>query len=230
MDGNGRWAKQRQLPRIAGHQSGVKTAKAIIQAAGNLHIPVLSLFAFGQENWRRPRPEVDFLMQLFLETLQKELADLHQNQVRFKVIGDLSTLSPALLQQIQQAERVTESNQGMQLLLAVNYSGRWDLLQAMQKIVRSPASQEITSEVLEQHLVTAGIPEPDLLIRTSGEQRISNFYLWQLAYTELYFSDKLWPDFSEEDFTTALTDYAQRQRRFGYTNDQLAEPDTRVEI
>ncbi|MCW5588427.1 MAG: isoprenyl transferase [Legionellales bacterium] len=226
MDGNGRWALQRNLPRIAGHKAGVQSVRSILQRAVQLAIPVLSLFAFGQENWRRPPDEVNFLMNLFRLSLKREIKSLHKNNIKLRILGDRSRFSPSLLKVIEDCEEKTAQNSGLQLNLLVNYSGRWDIQHALEKIVRqfqqnilSPA--EINVETIEQQLATAALPEPDLFIRTSGECRLSNFMLWQLAYTELYFTQTLWPDFRAEDFDQAIAAFNQRQRRFGYTGTQL---------
>lgn len=220
MDGNGRWAKKRGLLRIAGHRKGVESAKAIIQACINKKIPVLTLWAFGIENWQRPETEVSFLMDLFLSTLKTEARSLHRNNIQLSVIGDKARLNSKLRAIISQTEEATSNNAGLKLNLAISYSGRWDITQAVQKIGEQIQAghltyQEITEDIIKANLCLAGFPEPDLFIRTSGELRISNFMLWQLAYTELYFTETMWPDFREPEFELALQEYARRERRFG---------------
>lgn len=226
MDGNGRWARKRGLPRIAGHRKGAETVRKLITLCGNKHISYLTLFAFSSENWRRPQPEVSRLMELFVSALDKDVKELHENNVRFRVIGDRTSLNPDIVDKIIIGETLTAANTGLQLNVAINYGGKWDVLTACQKIAnqvtrgeREPES--ITIEELESGLSTVGQPEPDLFIRTGGEHRISNFLLWQLAYTELYFTDVLWPDFKEKEFEQALAAYAGRQRRFGRTGEQV---------
>lgn len=226
MDGNGRWARKRGLPRIAGHRKGAETVRKLITLCGKKKIPFLTLFAFSSENWKRPQPEVSRLMELFVSALDKDVVELHENNVRFRVIGDRASLDPGIVEKIVIGETLTAANTGLQLNVAINYGGKWDILNACKKIVdeaghgnRKPGS--ITIEDLEMALSSAGQPEPDLFIRTGGEHRISNFLLWQLAYTELYFSDVLWPDFDDKEFEQALAEYAGRQRRFGQTGEQV---------
>jgi undecaprenyl diphosphate synthase len=226
MDGNGRWAKQRNLPRIAGHQAGAKVVREIVEHSAQIGIQFLTLFAFSTENRNRPDSEVQFLMSLFLETLQKNTAELHANNVKLRIIGDRKQFSPELLQQVDASEQLTANNSGLTLIIAMNYSGRWEMLQAAKKIATAVAENQlqlenITIEHFQQSLCFSDFPDPDLLIRTSGEQRISNFMLWQFAYTELYFPDVLWPDFSVADFKQALHFYQSRQRRFGLIEEQL---------
>ncbi len=221
MDGNGRWAKLRNKPRVTGHKEGIKSVREIISVAAEHRINYLTLFAFGQENWRRPAEEVSFLMNLFTNTLKHEVKKLHKNGVRFRVIGDRSRFSQELNKIIAQSEQLTAHNTGLQLNLAVNYSGRWDILQAVQKLLQAGLT-EINETHLEQQLATANLPDPDLFIRSSGECRLSNFMLWQLAYTEMVYSEVLWPDFKRQHFEEALQSYASRQRRFGYTSEQVA--------
>jgi undecaprenyl diphosphate synthase len=228
MDGNGRWARKRAMPRYAGHRAGVKSVRGIVERAAKNGISFLTLFAFSSENWSRPREEVSKLMGLFIEALQREVDDLHKNNVRLRFIGCKTQLAPDLVESMSAAEEKTRSNSGLTLLVAVAYGGRWDIMNAVRKVGESIengaiGSSEISEEALVQHLALHGIPDPDLLIRTGGEQRISNFLLWNLAYTELYFCDCLWPDFGEQDFNAALDHFAMRQRRFGRTGDQ-AEP------
>lgn len=226
MDGNGRWAKSRGQVRIAGHRQGIATVRELVTACGELGIPYLTLFAFSSENWRRPETEVRLLLELFLVALDKEVKKLHASQVRFRVIGDIARFGPKLGDRIHQAQVLTRDNTGLTLTVAVNYGGRWDIAQACQALARQVATgrldpESIVPDSLEPYLSMAGIPEPDLFIRTGGEQRISNYLLWQLAYTELYFTPVLWPDFNRAQFEQALASFAQRQRRFGQTGDQV---------
>ncbi|MCS6997167.1 MAG: polyprenyl diphosphate synthase [Casimicrobiaceae bacterium] len=218
MDGNGRWAQRRLLPRVAGHQQGMEAARTAIRVAGEHGIQYLTLFAFSSENWRRPPEEVGFLMDLFLKTLREELDRLNRSGVRFRAIGDLSRLPAETQRLIAEAQAQTARNSRLWLNVAVNYGGRWDLEQAV-----AQAAARGEPEAFARYRVLAEQPDPDLLIRTGGEQRISNFLLWELAYTELYFTDVLWPDFSAEDMERALAWYATRERRFGMTSEQLRE-------
>ncbi len=213
MDGNGRWAKQRGRPRALGHRAGVRSARKILRSAHAAGVSHLTLFAFSQENWRRPETEVRLLMALFISTLSREVASLHRNGVCMRFIGDQSNFSPDLRAAMARAEVLTRSNQGLRLQVAASYGGQWDIVQAANRA--AVAGRAITVEGLEAELNTAGIPSPDLLIRTGGEQRISNFLLWQLAYTELYFCDTLWPDFGDAEFAAALAWFGARDRRFG---------------
>ena len=222
MDGNGRWAETSSLPRIAGHKAGYRVAQKIVQAAIARNIHTLSLFAFSQENWRRPKSEIDFLTQLFAKLLQHEVDALHRNNVRLRIIGDLTPFSRALQDRVQAAHAQTDQNDGLQLVVAMNYSGRWDILNAVRTLVRQAQAghitdSEVSSERFARALSLADVPasDPDLLIRTSGEQRVSNFMLWPLAYTELFFTEALWPDFTEQHLDQALTFFASRKRRFG---------------
>ncbi|MES9854426.1 MAG: isoprenyl transferase [Candidatus Thiodiazotropha sp. L084R] len=226
MDGNGRWAKKRGLPRYAGHPAGVEAVRRVVEACVVRQIPVLTLFAFSSENWRRPRKEVNLIMDLFIRSLKKEVKRLDRNKVRLKVIGDRSAFSTKLQNQIAEAEQKTKSNQGLLLQVAANYGGRWDIAQAAKHLARlvesgDMASDDVDEHALEQHLSFAGVAEPDLFIRTGGEKRISNFLLWQCAYTELYFTDLLWPDFDSQALEAAIQDFAGRQRRFGRTGEQV---------
>jgi undecaprenyl diphosphate synthase len=226
MDGNGRWAERRQLPRVAGHRAGVETVREIVKACAVKRIEALTLFAFSSENWRRPRREVSLLMDLFLSVLEQEVEKLHANDVRLRVIGDLDGFSEKLRKCILDAMRLTSANKGLNLVIAANYGGRWDVTQAMRKLGEQIAAgtltpAQITVDRIAAHLSLADLPEPDLFIRTGGEQRVSNFLLWQLAYTELYFTDCLWPDFNAEQFALALASFARRQRRFGMTGEQV---------
>ena len=219
MDGNGRWAKKRFLPRIAGHKIGVDRVRDMVKTSAKLGVQYLTLFAFSSENWRRPADEVSFLMGLFAEALTREAKKLHENNIRLKVIGDIAQFEVNLQQMIADAETLTANNTGLVLTIAANYGGRWDVLQAANKAAAT--KEEITEESLSQHLSMHYAPEPDLFIRTGGEERISNFLLWQLAYTEFYFTQTLWPEFDDAAFGLALNSYQQRERRFGRTSEQL---------
>ena len=226
MDGNGRWAKQRGLPRIAGHRKGVERVRDMVNVCGEKGIGYLTLFAFSSENWRRPTQEVQLLMELFMSALGNEVKKLHKNNVRFRVIGDLQRFGEKIISRVRQAEMLTGGNTGLTLTIAANYGGRWDIAQACAELARRAVRGEldpdrITEENIEPFLSMAGIPEPDLFIRTGGEQRVSNFLLWQLAYTEMFFTPVLWPDFDRTQFELALASYAGRQRRFGLTGDQI---------
>lgn len=223
MDGNGRWARKRFLPRVAGHKRGVDTVRDMVKACVKLNVKYLTLFAFSSENWRRPAEEVSFLMGLFMEALKYEVAKLHDNNVRLMLIGDRSQFSPELIAQITESEQLTANNTGLVLTIAANYGGRWDILQATnQMFANNPNRNEAYSEDdLSEYLSMAYAPEPDLFIRTGGEVRVSNFLLWQLAYTELYFTDTLWPDFDEEALKQAVAVFQQRERRFGRTSEQV---------
>lgn len=220
MDGNGRWADSRGLPRIDGHKAGVESVKKMIRTCMTKHVGCLSLFAFSSENWSRPVDEVNFLMELFIQSLRKELEELNQHGIRMRFTGDRSVLSPALQEQMQEAETMTAKNTQLILNVVVNYGGKWDLVTAAKKMTRAVMAGEFTLDEMneaqfEQYLDTYGLPEPDLFIRTSGELRISNFFLWQLAYTELYFTEVHWPDFGEQELELALESFSKRKRRFG---------------
>jgi undecaprenyl diphosphate synthase len=223
MDGNGRWARRRYLPRVAGHKRGVETVRAVIRASIERGIEFLTLFAFSSENWRRPAEEVSFLMGLFIAALESEMEQLHKNGVRLRVVGNLSKFEPRLVELIHKAEQLTGENQRLTLTIAANYGGRWDILQATNRMLASnPEGRGNYAEAdLAPHLAMAFAPEPDLFIRTGGEQRISNFLIWQLAYTELYFTDLLWPEFDATALDAAITSYRERERRFGRTSEQL---------
>jgi undecaprenyl diphosphate synthase len=223
MDGNGRWAKQRRLPRVAGHRKGVEAVRTTVRACVECGVEYLTLFAFSSENWRRPEDEVSILMQLFLRTLEQEVAKLHENRMRFRVIGDTARFEPRIRELIAAGEALTASNTQLTLTVAANYGGRWDIAQAAQRLIAEhpEAARGFAPEALEPYLAMAYAPEPDLFIRTGGEQRISNFLLWQLAYTEFYFTDLLWPDFDAAALSTAIASYQQRERRFGRTSEQL---------
>lgn len=223
MDGNGRWARQRMLPRVAGHRRGLETVRRLVRLCLERGIPNLTLFAFSSENWRRPADEVSFLMKIFLRALHTEVLRLHANNIRLRVIGDVARFDHSLQQAIAQATTLTAGNTALTLSVAANYGGRWDILQAVRKMLKEdPAALETFSEAdLTPHLCLGDLPEPDLFIRTGGEQRVSNFLLWQLAYAEYYFTDRLWPEFGEAEFDAALASFAQRERRFGRTSEQL---------
>jgi undecaprenyl diphosphate synthase len=223
MDGNGRWAKHRFLPRVAGHRKGVDAVRSTVQGCAERGVEALTLFAFSSENWRRPAEEVSLLMQLFISALQQEVERLHQNGIRFRVIGDLSRFDPALVELIANAQRLTAGNSGLTLTVAANYGGRWDIMQAVNRLrVEHGGGAPWTETQLQAHLALSDLPEPDLFIRTGGEQRVSNFLLWQLAYTEFYFTDTLWPDFDAQALEQAIVSYRQRERRFGRTSEQVA--------
>ena len=228
MDGNGRWARKRFLPRIAGHKRGVETVRDLVKYCVNLKVEYLTLFAFSSENWRRPAEEVSFLMGLFMQALKREVTKLHQNNIKLIMIGDRSRFDAELIAQIEASELLTANNTGLVLSIAANYGGRWDILQAVNKM--QLAAPQLAGFYREDHLTPylsmSYAPEPDLFIRTGGEKRISNFLLWQLAYTELYFTDTLWPDFNQEAFNLAISSYQKRERRFGRTSEQLSEPIT----
>ena len=226
MDGNGRWAKQRFLPRIAGHKRGVENVRSTVRACAQKGVEFLTLFAFSSENWRRPAEEVTFLMQLFMRALEQEVVKMHDNNIRFKLIGDLSRFEPRLKQMIADAEELTSSNTSLTLSVAANYGGRWDIMQAVTRMLRAEPRLAAGFEEpdLLPYLTLSYAPEPDLFIRTGGEQRISNFLLWQLAYTEMYFTDTLWPDFDAAALERAIESYQQRERRFGRTSEQLRAP------
>lgn len=226
MDGNGRWAQKRLMPRIMGHHAGVKAVRKIVEFCAKENIEVLSLFAFSSENWRRPKDEVSLLMELFMSTLQAEVDKLDRNNIRLKIIGDKTAFNDKLQDKIRSAEAQTASNTGLTLLIAANYGGRWDIANAMRQIVAGIKAgtineQEISEDLVERYLQTAGLPEPDLFIRTGGEERVSNFLLWQLAYTEFYFTDALWPDFDHNALQQAIGSFKRRQRRFGHTGEQV---------
>jgi len=225
MDGNGRWARKRFLPRVAGHKRGVETVREMVTQCATLGVSYLTLFAFSSENWRRPEEEVSFLMGLFMEALKREVGTLHKNNIRLILIGDCSRFDEALCTQIRSAEELTSKNTGLTLTIAANYGGRWDILQAMNAmhLAKPELAGRYTEEDLTSYLAMQYAPEPDLFIRTGGEKRISNFLLWQLAYSELYFTDTLWPDFDQSAFQLAIKSYQQRERRFGRTSEQLAQ-------
>jgi undecaprenyl diphosphate synthase len=232
MDGNGRWARQRFLPRVAGHRRGVENVRSIVRACAELGVEFLTLFAFSSENWRRPPDEVSLLMQLFVGALEQEVAKLHKNGIRFKVIGERARFEPRLVQLIADAEALTAGNTGLTLTVAANYGGRWDIMQAVNRMLqaRSEPAGGFTEADLAPHLSLGYTPEPDLFIRTGGEQRISNFLLWQLAYTELYFTPTLWPEFDRAAFARAIASYRERERRFGRTSEQVAQANAKTGV
>jgi undecaprenyl diphosphate synthase len=224
MDGNGRWAKRRFLPRVAGHHKGVEAVRNTVRTCAERGVSALTLFAFSSENWRRPQEEVSLLMQLFVSALQQEVDRLHKNGIRFRVIGDLTRFDRQLVDLIDSAQKLTAANTGLKLTVAANYGGRWDILQAVDKLRRQEGASIApwTEAQLLPHLSLGELPEPDLFIRTGGEQRISNFLLWQLAYTELYFTETLWPDFDAQALDLAIASYRKRERRFGRTSEQVS--------
>lgn len=226
MDGNNRWAKERRLPGLAGHKAGVKSVRAVIECCVEQGVEALTLFAFSSENWKRPAVEVSGLMQLFMLALKNEVRKLARHNIRLQVIGDLSRFSPELQQLIHKAQAETAGNTGLTLNIAANYGGRWDIVSAAQQLARRCAEgrlkpEEIDEALFAQHLSLADLPAPDLCIRTGGEQRVSNFLIWQLAYTELYFTDCFWPDFDKQAMLAALQSYLTRERRFGRTGEQV---------
>ena len=226
MDGNGRWARNRHLPRVAGHKRGVEAVRATVKASIERGVEFLTLFAFSSENWRRPADEVSILMELFLRALEQEVAKLHDNDIRFRVVGDRTRFAPRIRELMTDAEALTAANGRLTLTVAANYGGRWDVMQAARAYYAAhPAALEPGTvpdpDALTPYLSMSYAPEPDLFIRTGGEQRVSNFLLWQLAYTELYFTDMLWPDFDGKALDTAIRSYAERERRFGRTSAQL---------
>ena len=224
MDGNGRWAKKRLMPRVAGHRKGVEALRGVIRACAERGVSHLTVFAFSSENWRRPQEEVTLLMELFMRALENEVARLHENDIRFRVIGDLSGFSERIQTLVRDAEALTCNNTRLTFTVAANYGGRWDIVQAVKQIMASGVAPDAVNEaLLAQQLSVGDAPEPDLFIRTGGEQRISNFLLWQLAYTELYFTDALWPDFDAQALDAAIASYRTRERRFGRTSDQVRE-------
>lgn len=228
MDGNGRWATKRFLPRVAGHVKGVEAVRGMVEACAKRGVSYLTLFAFSSENWRRPAEEVSLLMRLFVTALEKEVAKMHANNIRLKVVGDLTRFDAHLQQMIIAAEEKTANNQGLTVTICANYGGRWDIIQAMNRLQKDrlatgQAEQEVTEDQLAAYLSMAYAPEPDLFIRTGGETRISNFLLWQLAYSEFYFTDTFWPDFDAAALDTSIQSYQNRERRFGRTSAQVTE-------
>ena len=224
MDGNGRWARRRRLPRIAGHRRGAEAVRAALRACADRGVEYLTLFAFSSENWRRPPEEVALLMKLFRNALEREVDELHASGVRLKVVGDTRRFDPKLRKLIEHGEELTAQNRRVTLTIAANYGGRWDILQAMSRLLKDkPSLEQIDEELLAPYLAMSYAPEPDLFIRTGGEQRISNFLLWQLAYSELYFTDTLWPDFDAAALDAAIASFRGRERRFGRTSEQLEQ-------
>jgi len=224
MDGNGRWATRRFLPRVAGHVKGVEAVRTVVEACAARGIEYLTVFAFSSENWRRPEEEVSLLMKLFVTALEREVSKMHANNIRLKVVGDLARFDQKLQDMIANAERKTANNTRMTVTVCANYGGRWDIMQAIGKMVAEhPGTTDFSEEQLAPYLSMAYAPEPDLFIRTGGEERISNFLLWQLAYTELHFTDTYWPDFNAERLDEAIASYQGRERRFGRTGDQVAK-------
>lgn len=228
MDGNGRWAKKRGLPRVAGHREGIQSVRSVVELCTRLGIEVLTLYTFSTENWRRPREEISALMGLLVETLRKEIKKLMENNIRFTVIGNTDRLPSEIQQSIQEAMEATRHNTGLILNLALSYGAREEIVHAVKSIAQKVKQgvldpEDISQEVIQAHLYTAGLPDPDLLIRTSGESRVSNFLLWQLAYTEIYITNVLWPDFRENELCLAIEDYQGRERRFGKVSEQLQE-------
>ena len=226
MDGNGRWAKKQGLRRVVGHKSGVKAVRDTAEAGAELGIKYLTLYAFSTENWNRPKLEINALMELLVQTIRKETATLNKNNIRLKAIGNLETLPRRCYDNLMEAIEMTSANSRMDLILALSYSSRWELTEAMKQIAAKVERGEINSDdvsekLIEEHLCTKDIPDPELLIRTSGEYRISNYLLWQIAYSELYFTPTLWPEFNKEEFYKAILDYQRRERRFGKTSEQI---------
>ena len=226
MDGNGRWAKKNGKERYEGHYQGVETVRKIVEASAELGVKFLTLYAFSTENWHRPKEEVDALMHLFVETIEQELPTLNKNGIRLRAIGNIASMPQQNIDKLNETIAKTKNNNKMDLVLALSYSGRWEILDAVRKIVKDQQknnipADEITEELFSTYLNTAGIPDPELLIRTSGELRISNYLLWQIAYTELYITPKLWPEFDKEDLYKAIVDFQNRERRFGKTSDQI---------
>lgn len=226
MDGNGRWAREKGHERIFGHLNGVEAVRASLKAARKLGVKYLTLYAFSTENWNRPKEEVDALMDLLVKTIVEEVKDLHENKVKLRAIGCLDSLPAVCRQQLDEAVTQTKDNDEIELVLALSYSARWEIVEAIRKISDSGVkSEDIDEELVAEYLATRDLPDPELMIRTSGEQRISNFLLWQIAYSELYFTPKFWPDFREDDFFDAIRDYQRRQRRFGKTSEQVVIPE-----
>ncbi len=228
MDGNGRWAKQHGKPRVFGHKNGVKAVREVTEAAAELGVEYLTLYAFSTENWNRPKLEVNALMTLLVETIRKEVATLNENNIRLQAIGDISQLPPKSHQALLEGIEQTKSNTRMTLVLALNYSARWEIMEAVRNIATQVSSKEIlaheiTQDIFASALSTKDMPDPELLIRTSGETRISNFLLWQIAYAELYFTPIFWPDFTKDSLYEAIIDYQNRERRFGKTSEQVTE-------
>lgn len=234
MDGNGRWAKRRGMPRIAGHREGVNSVRDIVEACGQLGVHYLTLYAFSTENWSRPKEEVSLLMRLLLKALRNERDRLHQNEVQLKAIGDIAKLPNDVQDELLDAIKVMQNNTGLTLILALSYSGRWDITNGIKRMaqdIRSGAVQEhdINEALVARYLSTRGFPDPDLLIRTSGEVRISNFLLWQLAYSELVISEEFWPSFRRKNLYAAIAEFQKRERRFGMVSEQIRKPGSRMD-
>ena len=228
MDGNGRWAKQQGESRIYGHYEGVNSVRDVVEAAGEIGVKFITLYAFSTENWNRPKEEVDALMELLVSTISGETPQLNKKNVRLQAIGNLNSLPPACLQELNESIDLTSKNTGLTLVLALSYSSKWELVSAIKQIANEAKSnslniEDITEQYIDKHLCTKNIPDPELMIRTSGEHRISNFLLWQLAYAEFYFTDILWPDFRKNDLYEAVLNYQNRERRFGKTSEQLTQ-------
>jgi undecaprenyl diphosphate synthase len=221
MDGNGRWAKRQGLKRIFGHRNAIEAVRAAITSAGKSGVQYLTLYTFSEENWRRPQEEIDNLMHLLVDAIRKETPELHKNNVQLRCIGNTASLPKNVQEKLNECINSTKNNTGLVLILALSYSGQWDILQAAARYAAAADRAPLTPAHFEQYLSTAGIPQPELLIRTGGEQRISNFFLWQMAYTEFYFLDLLWPDFREKHFLEAINEYSKRERRFGQTGEQI---------
>ncbi|MCM8769489.1 MAG: polyprenyl diphosphate synthase [Candidatus Omnitrophica bacterium] len=216
MDGNGRWATQRGLPRVVGHREGLKAVRAVVMAAQENSIPFITLYSFSTENWKRPRKEVEFLFSLMKQRLKKEAEELHAHQVRVKFIGDRLALPRSLQKIMGEVESLTAGNSGLTLTFAINYGGRQEIIQAVNKLLKEQKREkEITEEIFRRYFDSAFLPDPDIIVRTAGEMRLSNFLLWQSCYAEFYFTDKLWPDFNKDDFAAVLTEYRRRHRKFG---------------
>ncbi len=226
MDGNGRWAKARGKKRTSGHKVGVERAREIVETAGKLGVECLTLFAFSSENWQRPEEEVSFLMELFVLALKREVKMLNKHGVKLKFLGDIQGFSKTLQKSIASAEASTENNDKLLLNVAANYGGQWDICQSVNKVIEQSPNIPVTQDLIAKNLVTANLPELDLMIRTGGELRISNFLIWQAAYAELYFTDCLWPDFDSSELNKAVEDYSERQRRFGKTGEQVELPES----
>ncbi len=226
MDGNGRWAKKKGALRIFGHQNAIKSVRDVIEAGAELKIKYITLYAFSTENWNRPKEEVNALMELLVSTLRSEVNELHKNNVRLITIGNMTDLPPICQTQLRESMEITAGNTGLTLILALSYSGRWELVEAVKKIAGQAINgsvrvEDINEQLVASYLATSNIPDPELLIRTSGEKRISNFLLWQIAYSELYITEVLWPDFRKKHFYEAILDYQKRERRFGKTSEQI---------
>lgn len=220
MDGNGRWAKKQGIKRLFGHQNAIKAVREVTEGSAELGVKYLTLYAFSTENWDRPKFEVEGLMSLLVQTIKEELPTLVENNIRLSSIGNIADLPTKTKKSLEEGIRLTEDHDGMELILALNYSGKWDITNALKSVIAAEI-EEVDAEVISNHLSTSSIPDPELLIRTSGEMRISNFLLWQMAYTELYFTEVLWPDFRKEDLYQAIESYQKRERRFGKTSEQL---------